>query len=300
MRLAVTGAAGLLGQKMVEAAVAEGFQVFPFDMVGSPETAAGPIRELDITRGADVTEEIGSCGPDWIVNTAAYTAVDESEGDARRVHEVNVGGVENLLVAASLSGCRLLTLSTDYVFDGREGPYEEDDLRNPLGIYGASKAAMEDAVRDDGGSHLIARTMVLYGAAQGVRTNFGLWVVQNLRVGNEIRTVTDQIGNSTLASDLARLLIEMMARGGNGTYHVTGGERVSRYEFAVALAQTFGLDENLIQPVRTDELGQAADRPLESGFTLRKLRADFGLEPLGLTASLESFREEVELHGDGR
>lgn len=300
MRVAVTGAAGLLGQKVIEAAVAGGYTVFPFDVIGSTGTTAGPIRVLDITNGPDVTEQIGSCRPDWIVNTAAYTAVDESEGDDRRVHDVNVGGVENLLVAASVSGCRLLTLSTDYVFDGREGPYEEDDRRNPLGIYGASKAAMEDAVRNDGGRHLIIRTMVLFGAAQGVRRNFGLWVLQNLRAGEKIRTVTDQVGNPTLASDLARMLIGMMVEGGSGTYHVSGGDRISRYQFAVALALTFGLDENLIQPVSTGELGQSADRPLESGFTLRKLRADFGIEPLGLTASLESFREEVELHGDGR
>jgi dTDP-4-dehydrorhamnose reductase len=208
--------------------------------------------------------------------------------------------VENLLAAASAAECRLLTLSTDYVFDGRAGPYEEDDERNPLGVYGASKAAMEDAVISRGGSHLIVRTMVLYGAAPGVRTNFGLWVLENLRAAREMTIVTDQIGNPTLAADLARLLLEMMERGAAGTWHVAGRDRVSRFDFAVALARTFGLDENLITPVRTAELGQAADRPLESGFTLRRLREDLQLEPLGLEAGLALFRAEVERYGDSR
>ncbi|MFC1499701.1 SDR family oxidoreductase [Candidatus Zixiibacteriota bacterium] len=296
----MTGAAGLLGQKVVETAVARGFTVFGFDVVGSTGIAERPIEALDITSAPDVMEQIGLCAPDWIVNTAAYTAVDESEDDSRRVHDVNVGGVENLLVASSVHKSRLLVLSTDYVFDGEDGPYEEDDQRNPLGTYGVSKAAMEDAVRNDGGPHLIARTMVLFGAAPGVRRNFGLWVLQNLLEGETIRTVTDQMGNPTLASDLAGMLIGMMLQGGSGTYHVAGSDRISRYQFAVALALTFGLNENLIQPVSTDELGQSASRPLESGFTLSKLRADFGIEPLSLTASLESFRKEVELHGDGR
>ncbi len=138
------------------------------------------------------------------------------------------------------------------------------------------------------------------GLAPGVRTNFGLWVLQNLRADREMTIVTDQMGNPTLASDLARLLLEMMERGAEGTWHVAGRDRVSRFDFAVALARAFGLDKNLIRPVRTIDLGQAADRPLESGFTLRRLQDDLRLEPLGLDASLGSFRAEVERYGDGR
>lgn len=300
MRIAVTGAAGLLGRKMIENARSDGHTLFPFDLIGGGETPAGPIEALDITSRPMVLDSIARCAPDWIANTAAYTAVDDSEEDDRRVEAVNVGGVEHLLEAASATGSRLVTLSTDYVFDGRAGPYEEEDPRAPLGTYGASKAAMEDAVRSHGGPHLIVRTMVLYGAAPGVRTNFGLWVLQNLRAGEEIPVVTDQIGNPTLASDLARLLLEMMASEADGTWHVAGGERVSRFEFALALARVFELEEGLIRPVRTADLGQAADRPLESGFTLRKLKQELGLEPLDLKGGLEVFRAEVEQAGEER
>ena len=298
MNLAVTGAAGLLGQKLGERAAAAGHDVSRFDLVAVPQAGAGFLRHLDISNRDEVKRVIEDLAPEWVLNTAAYTAVDASEANEERVRSVNVDGVSNLLAAARGTGTRVLTLSTDYVFDGREGPYAEDVPRNPLGIYGASKAEMEDVVSENGGPHLVVRTMVLYGAAPGVRTNFGLWVLQKLQAGEEVRAVTDQIGNPTLASDLARVLIEMVEQSGSGLYNAVGADRVSRYEFAVRLADTFGLDKGRIIPVTTGELGQDADRPLESGFILDRLREDFGIEPLDLERSLEIFKREAEEYGD--
>ncbi len=298
MNLAVIGAAGLLGQKLAEKATAAGHEVSRFDLVAAPQVSAGLLRRLDISNRDEVKRTIEDLAPEWVFNAAAYTAVDASEANEERVRSVNVDGVSNLLAAAEGTGTRVLTLSTDYVFDGREGPYAEDASRNPLGIYGASKAEMEDVVSENGGPHLVVRTMVLYGAAPGVRTNFGLWVLKKLQAGEEVRTVTDQLGNPTLASDLARVLIEMVEQGGSGLYNAAGSDRVSRYEFAVRLADTFGLDKGRIIPVTTEELGQDADRPLDSGFILDRLREDFGIEPLDLEKSLEIFKREAEEYGD--
>ncbi|MCK4771311.1 MAG: SDR family oxidoreductase [Candidatus Latescibacteria bacterium] len=299
MRLAVVGAAGLLGQKLFEAATVAGHEVAPFDLDTGIQTPAGPISPLDITDAGAVMAAMEGLGPDWVLNTAAFTAVDASEANQERVRAVNVGGVANILSATDATGTRLVTLSTDYVFDGRNGPYTEDAPRRPLGVYGASKAEMEDIVVKDGGRHLVIRTMVLYGAASGIRTNFALWVVQKLRAGEKIRVVTDQMGNPTLASDLARMILTMVEHGGAGLYHAAGADRVSRYEFAVRAARIFGLDGDKIIPVTTGELGQEADRPLESGFVLDRLRSDFGIQPAGLDESLALFREEVEKYGDG-
>ncbi len=298
MNLAVIGAAGLLGQKLAEKATAAGHEVSRFDLVAAPQVSAGLLRRLDISNRDEVKRTIEDLAPEWVFNAAAYTAVDASEANEERVRSVNVDGVSNLLAAAEGTGTRVLTLSTDYVFDGREGPYAEDASRNPLGIYGASKAEMEDVVSENGGPHLVVRTMVLYGAAPGVRTNFGLWVLKKLQAGEEVRTVTDQLGNPTLASDLARVLIEMVEQGGSGLYNAAGSDRVSRYEFAVRLADTFGLDKGRIIPVTTGELGQDANRPLDSGFILDRLREDFGIEPLDLEKSLEIFKREAEEYGD--
>jgi len=300
MNLAVTGAAGLLGQKLAERAAAAGHDVSRFDLIAAPQAGAGPVHHLDVSNRDDVKRTIGDLAPEWVLNTAAYTAVDAGEANEERVRSVNVDGVSNLLEAAEGTGTRVLTLSTDYVFDGREGPYAEDVPRNPLGIYGASKAEMEDVVSENGGPHLVVRTMVLYGAAPGVRTNFGLWVLHKLQAGEEIRVVTDQLGNPTLASDLARILLEMVEQSGSGLYNAVCADRVSRYEFAVRLAGTFGLDKEKIIPVTTGELGQDADRPLESGFILDHLREDFGIEPLDLERSLEIFKREAEEYGDSQ
>jgi dTDP-4-dehydrorhamnose reductase len=298
MKLAVVGAAGLLGQKLSEGATAAGHEVVEFDLVPLPEVSAGQLHRLDITDAGEVERALGEAEPEWVLNAAAYTAVDASEANEENVRSVNVTGVANLLAAADRLGARILTLSTDYVFDGREGPYAEDAPRNPLGIYGVSKAEMEDVIAESGGSHLVVRTMVLYGAAPGVRTNFGLWVLQRLRAGEEVKAVTDQVGNPTLASDLARMLIEMVEEGGSGIYNAAGSDRVSRYEFSMRLAEVFGLEKNQIKPVTTAELGQDADRPLESGFILDRLREDFGIEPLDLDRSLTAFNGEFERYGE--
>ncbi|MFO7768644.1 MAG: dTDP-4-dehydrorhamnose reductase [bacterium] len=297
MRIMVTGASGLLGQKMVEVSAGGGHETLPLDYVAGLPTEAGPVRPVDITDPVQVETLTREFRPDWVMNAAAYTAVDDSEGAREKVYAVNVRGVGHLQAACEGIGARLAALSTDYVFDGTAGPYREEAERHPLGVYGESKAAMEELLEASGWPSLVVRTMVLYGAARRVRTNFGLWVVESLRAGERIRVVTDQMGNPTLASDLARLILGMMEQGGEGTCHAAGRDRVSRYTFAAGIARTFGLDADRIEPVSTGELGQRAERPLESGFVLERLREDFGLEPLGLEAGLERFREEVEHFG---
>ena len=297
MKLAVIGAAGLLGQKLVEAAIREQHKVIPFDKLSGLETDAGPVQPLDITDLEQVSRAIEIQKPDWIINAAAYTAVDASEEDLETVKKVNIGGVKHLLEAAASCKARLLTMSTDYVFDGSNGPYSEEAPRQPLGVYGASKAKMEDIVLEDGGPHLIVRTMVLYGAALKIKTNFALWVLNGLLDGKEFPVVTDQVGNTTLTSDLARILIVMMEQECEGIYHVAGAERISRYEFAQALAQTFRLNSELIKPILTEELDQKAIRPLESGFILDRLYGDLELQPLSLDLCLKRFSDEVERYG---
>lgn len=294
MRLAVLGAAGLLGRKVVAAAAAAGHEVHPFDARAGEETAAGPIRPIELTDPSGLKKTLQPIDPEWLVNTAAFTAVDDSEERRDLAWKINVDAVGYLLGISHALHARLVTLSTDYVFDGRSGPYAEDAPREPLGFYGRTKAAMEDLVVHDGGPHLIVRTMVLYGAEPNVRPNFGTWVLERLRSHETMRVVTDQMGNPTLAADLARILVRMMERDGRGLYHAAGADRVSRYDFAVALARAFGLDPAPIQAVSTAELDQAADRPLASGFVLDRLRRDFKVSPLGLEASLAAFREEVE------
>ncbi len=294
MRLVVLGAAGLLGRKLVAAGAAAGHEVHPFDARAGEETPAGPIRSIEITDPSGLKKALQPVDPEWVLNAAAFTAVDDSEERRDLAWKINVDAVGYLLGVCHALHARLLTLSTDYVFDGRSGPYAEDVSREPLGFYGRTKAAMEDLVIHDGGPHLIVRTMVLYGAEPNVRPNFATWLLGRLRSGEPTPIVTDQLGNPTLAADLARMLVQMVARDGRGLYHAAGADRVSRYDFATALARTFGLDPALLQAVTTEELGQAADRPLASGFVLDKIRKDFRLEPLGLDASLTAFREEVE------
>ncbi|HXG01325.1 MAG TPA: NAD(P)-dependent oxidoreductase, partial [Bacteroidota bacterium] len=196
-----------------------------------------------------------------------------------RCWKTNVEGVENIIEAARRNDTMVIHISTDYVFDGRSGPYTENDRPEPLSYYGKSKLASENALRSSGLPYLIARTMVLYGFAPGVKPNFALWLIENLEKGRKVNVVDDQYGNPTLVDDLAYGLIQGFEMGRTGIYHLAGRDIVSRYEFALKLAKVFNFDPALINPVKTADLKQPAPRPLKSGLITLKAEVELGYKP---------------------
>jgi dTDP-4-dehydrorhamnose reductase len=207
------------------------------------------------------------------------TNVDACETEREMCWKVNVEGVENLIEAAKRSDTKVIHVSTDYVFDGKAGPYTEDDRPEPLSYYGKSKLASENALRRSGIPFVIARTMVLYGFAPGVKPNFALWLIENLEKRKKVTVVDDQIGNPTLVDDLAYGLIQAFEMERTGIYHIAGRDIVSRYEFALKLAKVFDLDPLLITPIKTASLHQPAPRPLKSGLLTLKAEVELGYKP---------------------
>ena len=248
-RVLVTGSNGLLGQKLVEL-LSRGSD---YDLLLTSKHPNSVIegddiqyRELDITQRNDVRRIVDDFQPDMIVNTAAVTNVDLCETQRELAWSVNVVGIENLVLAAKFVGASILQLSTDYVFDGKTGPYDEDARPNPLSYYGRTKLASENVLRSSGVPFTIVRTMVLYGVALMVKPNFALWLIHELEREKPVRVVDDQYGNPTLADDLAYAMLKMIALNREGTYHVAGGELVNRYQFAIQVAKQFGFDKKLI------------------------------------------------------
>jgi len=235
--------------------------------------------QVEITSKKDVKRVVFACEPDVIVNAAAITNVDACEKERELAWKVNVGGVENIIEAARKNESKIVHLSSDYIFDGKSGPYNEDDRPEPLNYYGKTKLASENALRMSGLSYLIARTIVLYGYAQGVKPNFALWLVQNLEKKIPVRVVDDQEGNPTLADDLAYGIVRGVELGRSGVYHIAGRDIVSRYDFAVQLAHIFEFDQDLITPVKTAQLKQPALRPLLSGLITLKAEIELGIRP---------------------
>lgn len=287
----ITGAAGLLGQKLVTC-LARHFRVIAGSRrrrwsIDVPEAQT---VYLDITSASACKEAVGDYSPDIIVNAAAYTDVDGCEVHREECWRANVKGVENLTVAARKNMALIVHLSTDYVFDGREGPYREEHLPSPLGYYGKAKLASENAVRMGGVPFAIVRTNVLYGTGKEIKNNFLLWVFDSLRAGKPIRVVNDQWNNATLADDLADGIHLLLQRSKYGVYHMAGREYLNRYEFAARVAQFFGFSPQLITPITTAQLGQKAPRPARGGLVIERAVKELGYSPRSLEEALAFLR----------
>jgi dTDP-4-dehydrorhamnose reductase len=293
-KVLVTGANGLLGQKLIEQ-LEEGYDVLGLGRRPAPVWPEGKAAyvQCDITRRADVRVVVEQFVPNVIINAAAFTDVDRCEIDKEACWRINVEGVENLLYAAKKVHARFVQVSTDYVFDGSRGLYTEEDVPQPLGYYGRSKLAAENAVRASELRHSIVRTQVLYGTGRSVRPNFALWLLKNLSEGQAVRVVTDQIGSPTLVDDLAAGIAKIVELGKDGLYHVAGSEVISRFDFAHELCRVFGFDPALLQPITTPELSQLAPRPRDSSFVIDKAMRELGIKPRGVREGLLELKRQL-------
>jgi dTDP-4-dehydrorhamnose reductase len=295
-RVLVMGSNGLLGQKVAEALVrGTSSSVTLSSLEEAPVRAMDPAEYLraDMTLKKDVKQVVAHAEPEVIINCAAITNVDACETERELAWKVNVGGVENIVEAARRTDATIVHISSDYIFDGKSGPYSEDDRPEPLSYYGKSKLAGENVLRVSGLKYLIARTMVLYGYAPGVKPNFVLWLIQSLEKKTPVRIVDDQYGNPTLADDLAYGLIRGMELGRTGIYNIAGREIVNRFEFAQRIARVFGLDESLISPIKTAQLRQPAHRPLKSGLITLKAEVELGVHPSTIEQGLAVVKNQL-------
>ncbi len=296
-RVLITGSNGLLGQKLVE--LFSHLNTFNILLTSRQEKSVFEHDSIlyikaDITRRQEIKRIIEEFEPDVIVNTAAITNVDACETDRESAWKVNVGGVEHIVQTAKLTGAKLIQLSTDYVFDGKTGPYSEVDRPNPMSYYGRTKLASENIITTSGIPYAIIRTMVLYGTGYSVKPNFALWLMKELREEKTVRVVDDQMGNPTLADDLAYAILKAIELDRTGIYHVSGPDLVSRYEFATTLARVFHYSKKLVVPVKTASLKQAASRPLRSGFITLKTQIDLGVKLSGIEQGLVILKQQVE------
>jgi dTDP-4-dehydrorhamnose reductase len=298
MRVLITGCHGLLGQKVLKVflkstsaeilATAKEPKTF-LDLKGFDYTM------LDITNRSDVKNLVVYFNPDVIVNTAAYTNVDGCELNRELAWRVNVEGVRNLVHSARRVDAKLIHISTDYIFDGKNGPYDENAIPNPINYYGRTKLASENEIKIGGIRFAILRTNVLYGVGKNVKSNFALWLYNKLSSGEKIKVVTDQIGNPTYVDDLAFAILKVVEFDKEGIYNVGGKDFVSRYDFALKLAEIFSFDHELIIPVKTSELNQVAPRPLKSGLITLKAEVELGLKPYGVEDGIRQFKFELDV-----
>jgi dTDP-4-dehydrorhamnose reductase len=300
-RILVCGANGLLGQRLsmmlstqtdIEVLNTSVERSFVFD------NRLFDYTQLDITQRGDVKSLLSSFQPTVIINAAAATNVDWCETNREEAWKVNVTAVENLVEAARKVGAHLVHVSTDYVFDGKSGPYDEEAKPNPISYYGKSKLAGENVIRGAEIPYTIIRTIVLYGSGINVKPNFALWIIESLRKGVRIRCVDDQLSNPTFVGDLALAILKACDLNRAGTFHVCGSEFLSRYDFALRVAEVFGLNRQLIERIKTAELRQAAPRPMVSGFLTLKAETQLGMRFLNATEGLTLLKCDLQRTGN--
>lgn len=238
---------------------------------------------LDITELNQVRETIALFQPDVIVHLAAMTDVDGCERDPEMAFDINVRGTENLL--DNFNG-RFIYISTDYVFDGNEGPYTENDEVNPISVYGRTKFYGEDLVKQSDANWVILRSNVVFSFNERTKASFMDWVVDSLKNRQSITVVDDQWNNPTWTVDLARIISRIMGNEIQGLYHYGGRDLLNRFAFAEMIAETFKLDRTLIEPIDTASLNQLAKRPLKSGLCTEKIEIDLSVEALPLRKAL--------------
>ncbi len=292
-KLVITGVNGLLGQKLLDQAHSK-YSILGIDLHDEPfdKKIKFDYRKLDLTKRRLVKEVILNYNPHYLINTAAMTDVDKCETQKEQCWKINVEAVDNIIYAVRKTGTRIVQLSSDYVFDGKNGPYSEKNVPLPLGYYGRSKLASENLLIHSNLELAIVRTMVLYGYGMNVRLNFVTWLIEKLKKNANVTIVTDQLGNPTLADELATAILKIVELKKWDLYHISGSELIDRYSFALKIANIFKLNPNLISSITTSELNQPAMRPLKSGFIIDKAKTELGIEMSNAEEGLKIFKKQ--------
>lgn len=295
-RILIFGSNGTLGQRLVQFySKKKDAELLTSSIEDESSEKNVSYIQGDFCSREEIKKTILEFDPDYIINAAAYTNVDSSETERELAWKVNVKGLEYIVEAARDLNSRIIHFSTDYIFNGANGPYQETDRPNPIGYYGRTKLASETVLNQSAADFTILRLNVLYGIAANSRPDFVRWVVNSLREGKPIRIVTDQINNPTFIDDLIDVIDKVRELNKTGIYHVGGREFLSRYAFTLRIADFFNLDKSLITPILTESLNQPAKRPLKSGLITIKAETEIGFKPCSIEESFARMQKELGL-----
>lgn len=279
-RILIIGSNGMLGQQVTSLFLNnDNYEIRLASFEDDSFFEELPYTKIDISNKIEVKKLFLDFFPDFVINLAAYTNVDKSETEKETCWNINVNAIEYLAKYCVPANSHLIHISSDYVFDGLNGPYAENDLPNPISYYGRSKLAGENIIKKFNIPSTIIRTNVLFGSARFGRPDFVKWVVNSLENKNNIRIVTDQINNPTFLDDIASAIKKICDTSKTGLFNIGGAELLNRYEFTERIAKYFNLDMNLVTPILTSELNQPAPRPLKSGLINLKAETELSYKP---------------------
>ena len=283
MKILITGSNGLLGQKLLH-------KLRQDTSVQLIATSKGENRvsnkdgytyfDLDIMNEHAVSKIISEKNPDVIINTAAMTNVDLCEDKKKACDSLNVHAVKYLADACAKIDAHLIQISTDFIFDGENGPYKEQDKPNPLSYYGLSKLKSEQLLQLHTVRWTVLRTIIVFGVAERLsKGNIVLWAKGALEKGDPLNIIDDQFRSPTLAEDLADICILAAKKKSLGIFHASGKDIMSIYEIVERVAKHYGYSIDNLNKISTKTLNQKAERPARTGFILDKSINELGYNP---------------------
>ncbi|MEJ7691699.1 SDR family oxidoreductase [Daejeonella sp.] len=297
-RILVTGSNGLLGQKLTDISLLDGEIDLIATSVGAnrhPAKSGYIYEEFDIRDADRFGELIEKYRPDAVINTAAMTNVDTCEVEKDLCKALNVDAVAGLVSVCEKYDVHLVHISTDFIFDGENGPYPEEAEPSPLSYYGLTKLHAEELLKESSCRWAILRTIIVYGIVSDMsRSNIVLWAKGALEKGVPINVVKDQWRMPTLAEDLAIGCILAVKKEATGVFNISGKDLMSIIEIVERVADFYRLDKALINPISAESLNQTAKRPKKTGFILDKAISELGYRPRSFEEGMAIIDEQLK------
>ena len=289
-RILITGASGQLGNSVLNQLNGK-YELFATDInTKISDNLDIPFAVLDINDSEKIKSVKSQFAPDVIINLAAFTDVDGCDLNPEKAYLLNAKSVERL--SDNFNG-QFIQISTDYIFDGHNGPYSENDETNPISEYGKTKLEAENILQNSCNNWCILRTNVLFDYFPETHASFIKWVIDSLRSKKSINVVDDQWNNPTWTQNLAEIIELVINKNVKGIYNYGGKDYLNRFEFAKVITDIFNLDKTLILPISTISLNQAASRPLKGGLKTEKIKKDFDIKCIDLKTSLSIIKSRL-------
>ena len=298
-KILVTGQSGILGSDLVPRldrmynVVAVSRNPRPY-----PKLSTITNHALDITQLDKLLSFLDDKKFDIIINCAAMTDVDRCETDRDAARKINSDAVAILASHCAKMGSLLIHISTDYVFDGKDGPYTEDAKTNPINYYGVTKLRAEEVVQSSGCRYIIIRTSFLYGLGANGGSRVVRWILDSHREKKEIKAAVDQFSNPIYSDNLADAIVELLNSDFRGIINIAGADYMSRYEYIMTAADIFALDKSLIKKVTFDQAGLATPRPLRAGLNIDMMKKVLKTKPQGAMDGLTMLRQAFNKAGN--
>ena len=295
-KVLITGSNGLLGQKLVNF-FKENYQVYALSRGENrnSNTKSYTYYNIDVTDFNKLNLLVNDIQPNFIINSAAMTNVDECEVKQNECYMINVELVRQLVQSCKNNNIHLIHISTDFIFDGKDGPYKETDNPNPLSHYGLTKLKSEEIIINAKIEYTIIRTILVYGIVDNMsRNNIILWIKDSIENKKAVTIIDDQFRMPTFVDDLAMACLSVVQKKAQGTFNVSSNTLVSIYDMAIEIANAFNLDKSYIKRITSNELNQKAKRPSITGFNLEKANKILDLPLVSFAERLQVFKNQLE------